>query len=178
MRLPDVSPISSSTNTALGPVTKVSVGRAVVVTLALILGVGCCKNNKPAALPNAETQSTAQAVQTPPAATGGAPTTKQACDACDGKWARHGLGEQETCICKTKDGGKACRDGADCTGQCIAADDAAFEVTEKGPPPKGYWRGKCSEYDTTFGCHRTIPSGAKSRPPLSKEDAADNICID
>jgi hypothetical protein len=188
MRFPEASlhhptataPAATRADAAAAPASRVSINAsAFTIVLALVLGVGCCKNTKPAALPNAETESTAQAVQTATATpAGSAPTTKQACDACSGKWGKHGIADQESCICKTKDGGKACRDGDECTGQCLATDEAAFEVTVKGPPAKGYWRGQCSEYDTTFGCHRTIPAGAKARPPLSKEDAADNICID
>lgn len=171
MRLPDVSPRVAR--------SSVSAGAFAIAALSVLLSVGCCKNTKPPAMANAETtESSAQSIQTAGLPAGSSPSTKQACDACNGKWGKHGIAEQETCICKTKDAGKVCHDGTECTGQCLATDDAAFDVKEKGPPAKGYWRGKCSDYDTTFGCNRVIPAGAKSRPPLSKEDAADNLCID
>src|SRR5262245_591656 len=54
------------------------------------------------------------------------PQTKQACAACGGLWGRHGLSPTEGCICKTKDGGRACRDGAECEGQCLVGDDSKF----------------------------------------------------
>lgn len=147
-----------------------------VLLPAVVVGVGaCCKNKPPAAQAGA---ASAELTRQDPSAPPPRPTTKAACDACKGSWARHGLAETETCVCRTKDGGKVCRDGVECEGQCIAADDGGFEVKEPGPPPKGYWVGKCSEMDTTFGCHRTIPHGASKKPPQVAEDAADTMCID
>jgi hypothetical protein len=109
--------------------------------------------------------------------TGDRPASKTACDACGGKWARHGLAEVESCICKTKDGGKACTDGNDCQAHCVAK-DADFVVVQKGPPAKGHWKGKCSEYDTVFGCYRFVPKGASKKPPQLADDAADQLCYD
>jgi hypothetical protein len=106
------------------------------------------------------------------------PETKEACDACSGLWARHGIRDVETCICRTSDAGRACRDGADCEGQCLVAPDAAFEVADPGPPQKGFYVGRCSDYDTTFGCIRVIAKGAKKRGPKPAEEAARQICVD
>ena len=105
------------------------------------------------------------------------PTTKAACDACQGRWGIHGLAETKSCICRTKDAGKICRDGNDCSALCIA-DEKKFEVKEAGPPARGYYVGKCSTYDTVFGCFKLIPGGTRSKPPLLPDDAADSICID
>ena len=105
------------------------------------------------------------------------PATKEACDACNGKWGRHGLAETDSCLCKTADGGKACMDGNDCQAHCMAG-DADFVVVEKGPPPKGHYKGKCSEYDTVFGCHRFVGKGASKKGPQLAEDAADQLCYD
>jgi len=120
----------------------------------------------------------------PPASSGRAarvkrprPQTKDACAACRGLWAVHGISEVESCICGTSDGGRSCRDGAECEGQCIA-DDGKFEIVERGPPPRGFYVGRCSEYDTTFGCYRIIPHGARGRGPLPSDDAAEHICVD
>jgi hypothetical protein len=106
------------------------------------------------------------------------PTTKVGCDACGGRWAVHGIAETESCICKTKDGGKACRDGAECEGNCLLAEDAKMEVVEKGPPPKGFFVGRCSDYDTTFGCFRMIATGTRAKGPAIAEDAAQHLCVD
>ena len=121
----------------------------------------------------------------PPAATPAAatpkpprPTTKAGCDACQGKWAQHGIAEGESCICKTKDGGKQCRDGAECEGSCIVADDAKFEVATPGTPPKGFYVGRCADYDTTFGCYRLISKGVRANGPVTEDDAAHRICVD
>jgi hypothetical protein len=106
------------------------------------------------------------------------PETKQACDACGGNWAKHGISETEGCICKTHDAGKICRDGTECEGQCLVAFDAKLEVAVPGPPPRGFYVGRCSEYETTFGCNKMIPSGIRPRGPQLAEDAAPEICID
>jgi hypothetical protein len=142
----------------------------VVFTLVALASVACSKKTPPPALPD----STAQAQK---AAPGEPPTTKEGCDACNGKWGRHGLMDVQSCLCKTRDGGKPCRDGAECQAQCLAGDDD-FVVVEKGPPPKGHYQGKCAEYQTTFGCFRFIPRGASKQPPLPADDAAEQLCVD
>lgn len=106
------------------------------------------------------------------------PTTKAGCDACKGLWAVHGIAETESCICKTKDAGKACRDGAECEGTCIVAEDAKFEVVVPGPPPRGFFTGRCSDYDATFGCHRSIAGGARAKGPVVAEEAVQHLCVD
>jgi hypothetical protein len=141
--------------------------------LFLLFGLAvaaCCKKTPPPA-------TVASTAQTSAPAAGGPPATREGCDACQGKWGRHGLADVESCICKTKDGGKECRDEADCEAQCVAGDQD-FVVVEKGSPPKGHWKGRCAEYATTFGCHRFVPKGASKRPPLPADDAAEQLCYD
>jgi hypothetical protein len=111
------------------------------------------------------------------AAPGERPQTKEACDACHGLWEKHGLAQVEGCLCRMQDAGKPCRDGGECKGQCVA-DEGHFKVVETSTPPKGYFEGRCSEYDTTFGCHRFIPTGARGKPPQTEEEAADQLCVD
>jgi hypothetical protein len=106
------------------------------------------------------------------------PTDKAGCDKCQGQWAKHGIAETETCICKTKDAGKVCRDGSECEGSCLLTGDAKFEVAVPGPPPRGSFTGKCSEYDTTFGCYRSIPSGTRAKGPVTEDEASQRICVD
>jgi hypothetical protein len=139
-------------------------GIALLATLAL----GCRKAAPPPARPDSEAKALVA---------GERPKTKEACDACQGRWGIHGLAEVELCICKTRDSGRSCRDGADCEGQCLAESNG-FVVVDKGPPPKGYFRGRCSEFDTTFGCHQMIMEGASKKGPQLAEDAAEQICID
>ena len=157
-----------------------------VRALAPLLFAGilaCCKNNPAppsagAAAAAAPAASAGQTLQTStPAPAGERPTTQAGCDACGGKWGKHGLAEADSCICKTKDAGKVCRDGSECQADCIADEDG-FEVVQKGPPAKGYWKGKCADYDTTFGCHRIIAAGTRAKPPQTAEDAAGTICVD
>jgi len=134
--------------------------------------------------PRATTQPSPSTAQVPSAGAAPAarphasrPQTKEACAACRGLWAVHGISEVESCICRTKDGGRPCREGGECEGECIA-DDARFEVVEGGPPPRGFYDGRCSDYDTTFGCYRVLPRGIRTRGPLRAEDAAEHICVD
>ena len=120
---------------------------------------------------------------TPPATPAAAvkpprPTTKAGCDACKGQWARHGISETESCICKAKDAGKACKDGSECEGACLLTDDAKFEVAAPGPPPRGSFTGKCSDYDAVFGCFRLIASGTRAKGPVAEDEAAQRLCID
>jgi hypothetical protein len=140
-------------------------GMALLATLA----VGCRKAAPPPARPDSEAKAQQLA--------GERPKTKEACDACQGRWGIHGLAEVEICICKTRDSGRSCRDGADCEGQCLA-ESGGFVVVDKGPPAKGYFRGRCSEFETTFGCNSMIPEGASKKGPQIAEDAAEQICID
>jgi hypothetical protein len=139
----------------------------------------CCKNNAPPASASSASTSSSQSASTASAAATPRPrpTTKEGCDACQGVWARHGLAETEACVCKTKDGGKICRDGSECEGSCLADEDG-FEVVEAGPPPKGFWKGKCAPLETTFGCNRTITHGARAKGPQLAEDAAATMCVD
>jgi hypothetical protein len=113
-----------------------------------------------------------------PPATSPPPTPAAAKPADKPPRAVHGIAETESCICKTKDGGKACRDGAECEGNCLLAEDAKMEVVEKGPPPKGFFVGRCSDYDTTFGCFRMIATGTRAKGPAIAEDAAQHLCVD
>jgi hypothetical protein len=115
---------------------------------------------------------------TAPAARPPRPTTKAGCDACGGLFAVHGIEQKEVCICKTKDAGKACKDGKDCEGSCIVQEDAKFEVVEPGPPPRGFYTGRCADYDTTFGCHLSIVNGARANGPVPAEEAAHRFCVD
>jgi hypothetical protein len=84
------------------------------------------------------------------------------CAACNGEWGTHGISQFESCNCRTNDKGKVCRDGNDCQGQCVG-DEGESVIVEPGPPALGYFIGVCSEFVTTFGCHRIVRDGASSQ---------------
>jgi hypothetical protein len=161
---------------------------AVAATVGLLMGEAACGSNAsdmatarhsaPRALqddaPSAALSSQRARPDVPPTR----PTTKEACDACQGLWAAHGIEPVETCICKTNDEGRDCLDGNDCQGECLLADDAEFHVMDRGDPARGYYRGHCASYDTTFGCFRHIPDAIGSELPLAAEDAGPLICVD
>jgi hypothetical protein len=106
------------------------------------------------------------------------PSTKEACDVCQGLWAVHGIEPDEVCICKANDEGHECIDGNDCQGECILDGDAEFKVMEPGDPPRGYYKGHCAAYDTTFGCYRRIADDIQGQLPLTPEEAGEDICVD
>lgn len=105
------------------------------------------------------------------------PTTAEACRACAGDWAQHGIASEPSCLCPTTDADKRCRDGAECQGQCLA-DAGEHEITAAGPPALGYFLGKCSRFRTTFGCHRYIAAGALKAGPVPLDDAPTEVCAD
>src|SRR4051812_46994621 len=67
--------------------------------------------------------ATARSPAAPPSSSSPVPRTAEECKACRGEWGRHGLAEAESCNCHTNDGGKRCRDGTECQGMCIAANE-------------------------------------------------------
>ena len=106
------------------------------------------------------------------------PTTQEACAACQGAWAIHGIEPDPTCICKTSDVGKDCLDGRDCQGECLIEGTPEFHVMEQGDPSRGYFRGQCAPYDTTFGCFLRIPDDVMAALPLAPDEASQFICVD
>lgn len=131
----------------------------------------------PAAAPGASAPPDAQASRAENAPQ--PPRTEAECkSACNGTWGRHGLAPKESCNCRTNDGGKRCRDGNDCEGQCIAAENPELEVTAQGPPALGYLVGRCSETKMVFGCQRFIRDGASSAPPRDLSKLPPKLCVD
>ena len=106
------------------------------------------------------------------------PTTKEACDACQGLWAEHGIEPVDSCICKTNDEGRECLDGKDCQGECIVDRDAEFQVMDQSQPSLGFFKGHCAAYDATFGCFRHLADDVKSLLPLGADEASEFICVD
>lgn len=90
----------------------------------------------------------------------------------------HGIAQTESCNCRTSDGGKRCRDGAECQGLCVAAEQPEREIVEAGPPARGYFVGTCSETVAIFGCYRAIERGATSKGPISLAEPPAALCAD
>jgi hypothetical protein len=141
---------------------------AAVAAIVLISGLapaGCAK--KPA--------QKAEAGQVAAAAPLATPTTEEGCRACNGVFGVHGLDQTPKCVCRTTDGGKKCRGKDDCEADCIG-DGAEREVTQPGPPPLGFWIGRCAEMRTTFGCHVFLPP--KSAQPVRLDEQPGQLCVD
>jgi len=136
-------------------------------------------NDEPAARASREPASIARVGRrSPQDPTAPRPSTKEACDACQGIWAVHGIEAEEVCICQTDDEGRDCVDGKDCQGECLLDVDAEFHVMDQSDPPRGYYRGHCAGYDTTFGCFRHIADDIEGQIPLTAEEAGEEVCVD
>jgi len=144
-----------------------STGRVVAVAAVLFVGAlagsGCAK--KPAQKAEAGTVAAAPAVP---------PTTEEGCRACNGVFGPQGIEQKPRCVCRTKDAGKKCHGKDDCEGDCIG-DLGEKEVTEVGPPPRGFWVGHCSEMRTTFGCHIFLQKAAM---PVPLDEKPQQMCVD
>ena len=136
---------------------------AAITFVALLTVAGCAR--KPAQ--RAEAGQVAAPLATP--------TTEEGCRACNGVFGQHGIEPTRRCICRTGDAGKKCRGKDDCEGQCIG-DGGDREVTQPGPPPLGFWIGRCGELRTTFGCHVFLPP--KSAEPVRLDEAPQQLCAD
>ena len=79
---------------------------------------------------------------------------EKACRAANCEWARFGIRDHlcglYSCAARTRDGGKPCRDRADCEYLCIHEAHAALgaEVT-----------GKCAAVASPFGCAYHVDGG-------------------
>lgn len=140
---------------------------AAVVFVGALAGFGCAK--KPASKAEAGQVSAAPAAPTPP------PTTEDGCRACNGVFGPQGIDPNPRCVCRTKDAGKKCYGKEDCEADCMG-DLGDREVKDPGPPPRGFWIGRCSEMRTTFGCHVFLP--AKPAAPVPLDDKPHQMCVD
>jgi putative hemolysin len=103
----------------------------------------------------------------PPAPAEPAPTATPAADqasciAKSGEWRPVCRMQQPACVMTFADAGKACTDGDDCAGDCMAPNSAGFA------PTGATVSGVCAVNDDPCGCKQTVESG--------KATAA--ICID
>jgi hypothetical protein len=135
--------------------------RATLLALTFALVVGCHRSSS-----------------TPPA-TGAlktAPRNEAECKACRGEWGPHGQLQELSCLCRTHDVGKRCKDGLECEGECLV-EEGKTEIVSPGPPPMGYFLGRCSEFDHLFGCLKMLMDGTAAKPTRLDQPAPE-ICID
>ena len=156
-----------------------------------VLCLGACSRRESSGEPLAATATPAIGAASPSASPVAAPsahtsaqpktppTSEAACKSqCNGEWGRHGLAPNDSCLCRTSDGGKRCRDGAECEGECTLADPPATEVVEKGPPARGHFVGTCSAFTTVFGCLRRLGRGQLAQGPVDLSDPPGKLCAD
>ena len=138
-----------------------SISLAVVLT-ALVVAAGCCKNNPPAAHPIRGRPG--QRAGRRSAATGRRAPDHQA----ELRLVQRASGPNTDCpTSRPASAAPRTRPRSAATATTAKATawptKTASRSPNRGPPAKGFWKGHCSEFDTTFGCHRTIARGARSR---------------
>ena len=101
-------------------------------------------------------------------------SSKEDCEAKNGKWGVHGLANKESCVLRNKDAGKVCYQNSDCSGDCIA--DGGFEIVSSGPPELGYHLGKCAEFKPQFGCYTVLFDKVQRKHPTIEKIPA--LCVD
>lgn len=143
-----------------------AMSRGCAVIGAIVLGVGLAGGG--CARKPAQKAEAGQVAAAPP-------TTEEGCRACNGDFGAHGIDPTPKCLCRTKDAGKKCRGKDDCEAECVA-DGGEREVTQPGPPPLGFWLGRCAEFRATFGCHTFLPP--KSGKPVRLDEALPQMCVD
>jgi hypothetical protein len=96
----------------------------------------------------------AHAQQCPPVDLVQQKAREQECRAAGGQWGRFGVHAQlcgiYTCVERTKDGGKPCRNRSDCEHLC---------VTEAPPRIGADASGKCTANRSSFGCFTHVDGG-------------------
>jgi hypothetical protein len=106
------------------------------------------------------------------------PQSAEECrQSCNGEWSAHGITGVVSCLCRTSDAGRDCRDKSECQGECLLT-PVRTEQVSAGPPATGYFVGKCAEFVTSFGCSRRIQAGAKSAGPVDLSQPPPEICQD
>ncbi|WP_058835312.1 hypothetical protein [Luteimonas abyssi] len=85
-------------------------------------------------------------------------TTQADCAARGGEWKQLGRAPVQQCLLPTSDAGKACNDGTQCEGLCLAADGASDGTMAEGT---------CSVDTNVFGCQTRIDGGT-----------ATTLCVD
>lgn len=149
-----------------------------VAALLSIGGVGCrtASHSARAVESQAIVGAAVTGVQPP------SPSTPEACRACDGLWARQGIAQVQGCNCRARDAGRACRDGAECEGQCLLGDPPeqarVSGADSGGGAGTGYFVGHCSDRVTVFGCVRLLPRGFSSGGPIALNAPPPMLCID
>jgi hypothetical protein len=151
-------------------------GGCLSVAIFALVVVGCtARKGTPAVDAKAPAPATAHGGAAPAPTRAPAPKTEEGCRACSGKWGIHGIEQTPTCLCRTHDVGRRCRGKDECEGDCLG-DAGEREVTQPGPPPLGFWVGRCSEFHATFGCHVFLQ--ARAGEPVRLDVPAEQLCAD
>jgi putative hemolysin len=132
----------------------------ILIVLAAFAVAACSPAEPPAP---AEPAPAARPAPAPADPASPAPSADQAsCLAKGGEWRPVCRMQQSACVIIFADAGKACKDGDDCAGDCMAPSSGGFAVTGATVT------GVCAVNDDPCGCKQTVEDG--------KTTAA--ICID
>jgi hypothetical protein len=131
-----------------------------LLLLVVLLGLGCRHDAPPAAAGPRQP-----------------PQNERECRACKGDWGAHGLAQEVSCLCRTHDVGKTCKDGLECEGECEVV-EGKLEITNPGPPRRGYFIGRCTEFEHVFGCRKLLMDGTAAKGPVNLDEPLAEICVD
>ncbi|MBX7540233.1 hypothetical protein [Qipengyuania sphaerica] len=109
------------------------------------------QQEEPQAETNGETQTVSQGMPVPPDHVMSA-EEHRGCYEKGGFVDRRGMIGAEVCVMPYADGGKACTDGDECEGRCIAEGRV-------GTPPGETITGICQRDDHLFGCFGIVEDG-------------------
>jgi hypothetical protein len=130
-----------------------------VLMVVAALAMAACS---PSALQPPADPAPAAAPASGPASTAPPGAEQASCVAKGGEWRPVCRMQQPACVVTFADAGKACSDGDDCAGDCMAKSDAGFAAEGKAVA------GFCAVNSDPCGCKQTVEDG--------KATAA--ICID
>jgi hypothetical protein len=117
------------------------------------MALTACGGEKPPIADEVEDKGDAQSIEEMRAAAL-AKIDVEACRAGGGEVRQEGLMGLPRCVTPYADVGKACRDGDDCLGRCLADETA----TDFDAAP-GEVTGVCEADDSPFGCYGEIEDG-------------------
>ena len=132
----------------------------ILIAFAALVVAACSPAEPPAPAEPTPTATPAPAASEPASPAPGA--DQASCITKGGEWRPVCRMQQPACVMTFADAGKACTDGDDCAGDCMAPNSAGFA------PTGATVSGVCAVNDDPCGCKQTVESG--------KATAA--ICID
>jgi hypothetical protein len=123
-----------------------------VLTMIIAAGLlAACSPKAPEPAPSASPSVVASETPAPEPVISERPADEASCQAAGGSWTPVCRRQLPQCVTTYNDAQKACRDGDDCSGDCLVHG----EFVESGKPAEGL----CAVNDDPCGCRQTIEDG-------------------